>query len=132
MASFTPLIPLNFGSLSDEACIQLAIEQIRLSGTKSDGHPVYSIRRAAEDFGIPRSTLCARYHGRKTRRKAHEAECLLSDSQEDVLVEWIKTMGHRGIPMTADTVREYVADVIGKPVGENWVNRFKVSLFIFC
>src|SRR5204862_2710986 len=72
-----------------------------------------------------RGTLTDRYNGVRTRAEAHEHEQLLSAAQEEVLVAWIKVMGKRGLPMTPHLVRDRVADLIGKPVGESWVDRFK-------
>jgi hypothetical protein len=42
-----------------------------------------------------------------------------------VLVDWVKVMGRRGIPLTATAITDYVADIVGHAVGESWVRRFK-------
>ena len=42
-----------------------------------------------------------------------------------MLVDWVKVMGHQGIPLTATVITDYVADIIGHAVGESWVRHFK-------
>ena len=49
--------------LTLEDRIRLAIEAIENSGVKPNGTPVYSVRAAAIDFNIPRSTLGNRFKG---------------------------------------------------------------------
>jgi len=53
----------NIADLSTEDRIKLAIEAIERSGVKSNGDANYSIRAAAKDFNIPRSTLGNRVKG---------------------------------------------------------------------
>jgi hypothetical protein len=60
----------------------------------------------------------------KTQVEAHEHERNLTSVQEDVLVEWVKVMGRRGIPLTPTTVTDYAAHISGKPVGCSWGTRF--------
>jgi len=122
----TQLPTSDISALSKEERIQLAIAAVRDSGLKADGvTTLLSLREAARIYDVPRGTLTDRYNGVRTRAEAHEHEQLLSDSQEEVLVDWIKVMARRGIPMTASMVRDHVADIIGGPVGESWVDRFK-------
>ncbi|KIJ58869.1 hypothetical protein HYDPIDRAFT_62215, partial [Hydnomerulius pinastri MD-312] len=83
---------------AQENHVQAAIAAINASGTKPNGTPILSIRQAAKDFNVPRATLQARYRGRKTREQAHQNELKLTPVQELVLMEWIKTMGWRGMP----------------------------------
>jgi hypothetical protein len=59
----TPSIPLDILSQSREERIQLALEAILGSGTKSNGNPYYSAHQAEKDFGIPRSSLGLRLQG---------------------------------------------------------------------
>ena len=56
-------IPLDILSQPQDERIKLAVAAVRESGTKSNGHPNYSARRAAQDFGIPRSSLGIRLQG---------------------------------------------------------------------
>ena len=112
--------------LTKEDRIQLAIKAVHNLGLKPDGISTFlSLREAAKLYNVSRGTLTDRYNGVRTRAEAHEHEQLLSAAQEEVLVAWIKVMGKRGLPMTPHLVRDRVADLIGKPVGESWVDRFK-------
>ena len=43
---------------------------------------------------------------------------------EDVLVERINMFSARGMPPTPQIVRNLVLELLGTPVGKNWVSRF--------
>jgi len=63
--------------------------------------------------------------GGKSRHEAHVEAQLLTPAQEEVLVEWIKVQGRRGVPMTYTSVGHAAAEILGKPVGEIWPKRFR-------
>jgi hypothetical protein len=115
----------DFADLPQAERMEHAMAALRASGTKPDGKPNISIWRVATQFEVPKSTLTDRWNGTHTRKEAHENELLVTAAQEEVLVEWIKVMGRRGIPMTAAIITDYVADIVGHTVGESWVKRFK-------
>jgi hypothetical protein len=48
---------------SQEERMQLALAAIQESGTKANGDPNYSIRQAAKDFNVPRSSIARRLKG---------------------------------------------------------------------
>ncbi|KAF9439714.1 hypothetical protein P691DRAFT_689990, partial [Macrolepiota fuliginosa MF-IS2] len=73
-------------TISHEDHIQLAIQAINNSPMLSDGTQKLKIHTAAHDFGIPCLTLCDWIQGIPTCKQAHEHECLLTSTQEDVLV----------------------------------------------
>lgn len=119
-------ISRDISELSKDERIQLAITAVHASGLKPDGLTTcLSLREAAKLYDVPRGTLTDRYNGVRTRAEAHEHEQLLSTAQEAVVVDWIKVMAKRGIPMTPSMVRDHVASITGGPVGESWVKRFK-------
>jgi hypothetical protein len=126
MVNFEPVIPNNLDELDKEARIQLALAEVRRSGLRENGNPVYSLRQAAQTFNIPPTTLTDRYKGGVTRLQAHEHELAVSKTKEETLVEWMKVMGRRGIPMSAQTLREHASLLAGREVGESWVPRFKL------
>jgi hypothetical protein len=114
--------------LTQEQRMELALAALVASGTKPDGKPNRSIRETAVQYQVPRSTLNDRWNGTPTRKAGHMHELLLTAAQEEVLVEWIKVMGRRGIPFTTRTIIEHVADIAGGPdttVGVSWVKRFR-------
>lgn len=84
-------------SLSKEARIQRALEAIAHHAERGEE---YSIRRAATDYVVPRSTLNDRYNGLRTRAEAHAHQQSLTPSQETILVEWIKAqVGSLSFPL---------------------------------
>jgi hypothetical protein len=91
---------------------------------KSDGQHVLSLRQAAKDYDVPRSTLTSRFNGMPTRKEAHEREQKLQPAQEKVLVEWIKVMGQRGVPLTPQALIDYASDICDGPVGSSWGKHF--------
>ena len=105
--------------------MEAALTALVASGTKPDGKPNASIRKMAIDYDVPRSTLTDRWNGTPTRTEGHAQELLLTATQEEVLTEWIKVMGRRGIPMTATTIIDCVAEIAGRELGVSWVRRFK-------
>lgn len=116
---------MSNSSLSNEECILLALCAIQLSGVKPDGDPCLSLRQAAADYGVSRTTLTARFHGRKTRKEAHEKELKVTKEEEDVLVAFTKVMGRRGNPLNPCLITEYASKLAGVPLGESWVQRFR-------
>ncbi|KAH6905771.1 hypothetical protein BKA70DRAFT_1066138, partial [Coprinopsis sp. MPI-PUGE-AT-0042] len=59
-----------------------------------------SLRRAAKDFLVHKTTLTARFNGRKTRAASHEFQQKLTAGEEATIVEWIKVQGHQGVPLS--------------------------------
>ncbi len=65
-------------------------------------------RKAAREYGIPRSTLLHRLGGSVSRQLAHDDQKALSPTQEDMLAHWIRvqhsiscTPTHRQIQLAA-------------------------------
>ena len=111
-------------NLTQEVRIRLAIDAVRASGTRSDGQHMLSLRQAAKDFDVPRSTLTGQFNGTHTRKEAHEREQKLQPAQEEVLVKWIKVMGQRGVPLTPGALLDYASEICDGPVGSSWGKRF--------
>lgn len=120
-----PSEPPNLTDLTQARRMDLALAALIASGTKPNGLPNLSIRNTATLYQVPRSTLTDRWNGTPTRKEGHAHELLLTPAQEEVLVDWVKVMGRRGIPLTATAITDYVADIVGHAVGESWVRRFK-------
>ena len=62
--------------------------------------------------------------GGLTREKAHEHQHLIPVVMENLIVEWIKVQGRRGVPVTYRTLTQYVSEITGKHVGTSWPKRF--------
>ena len=91
-----------------------------------------SVRKAAQLYDIPRTTLRDRLTGTKQRLLTDRTKRKLTETEEDTLLRWILTMDARGAPLRPTTVRN-MADLLlanrdaSKPpptVGINWVNKF--------
>jgi hypothetical protein len=111
----------------EERIIQAALMAIQAKGLKPNGNPKYSFRQAAQDFGIPNRylTISRRFHGKNTHSLAAESQQCLSYTQETQLVDWIKEMGRRGLPMTPALIIEYASEIHGKRLGEKWLRLFR-------
>lgn len=68
--------------LPQEKRIQLAVAASQAK--------LMSERKAADYYGVPRSTVQARAKGVLTRTEAHAHERSLTSPQEEILAEWIK------------------------------------------
>jgi hypothetical protein len=109
--------PADLDHLSCEDCIQHAL-------TAHFNDPGLSLRSLAVTYKIPRSTLTDRFNGVPTRREGHAQQLKLTPAQETVLAEWIKVMARRGVPLSAETVRDHASAICGQPVGKTWIKRF--------
>jgi hypothetical protein len=109
---------------SYEDRIQLAIKAIKAAGYKPNGDLQLSIRKAAGIYQISRSTLSNRMNGIQTHAVAHEKQQTLSAAEEEILVEWAKVQGRRGVPLTYSTLSLYASEISGKHIGESWPKRF--------
>ncbi|KAF9441488.1 hypothetical protein P691DRAFT_799479 [Macrolepiota fuliginosa MF-IS2] len=111
--------------LTSEDCIQLAIQAIKCLPLLSDGTHQYKLYAPAHDYNIPWSTLTVHLNGIQTWKAAHDHECLLSPSQEVVVVvEWVKVVGRRGLPVIANMLSDHAQDICGKKPRLNWPQKF--------
>jgi hypothetical protein len=117
--------PLDLEGKTDEQRIQLALDAVAKNGFKANGRPWLSLREAATCFNVGKTTLTARFNGRKTKKEAHVHEKTLSFAAEAALVEWIAEMGRRGIPLHASAVAQHASVISGTGVSERWVQRFR-------
>ena len=88
-----------------------------------------SIRIAARNWGIPRSTLRSRITGTQPRAIAFASQQKLSPTQESHLVEWIQVQAALGLPPTHQQIREFAERILrlrGGPqtLGKNWFQAF--------
>ena len=79
--------------------LELAIQAI-----KSDR--VTSVRRAAQLYDVPRSTLQDRLNGNKQRVLANLTKRKLTKTKELTRLHWILSMDKRGAPFRPTTVRD--------------------------
>lgn len=99
--------------------IEVAIEALK----SQEG---LSVRAAAREYGVDRSTLGRRFNGEcRTRAEAasiHRQN--LTDVEEDTLIGYINSLTDRHIPPTPQLVRNLAEELISRPVGKNWTAQF--------
>ncbi|RFU24894.1 hypothetical protein B7463_g11440, partial [Scytalidium lignicola] len=110
---------------SQEGRIALAINALKNGQIKS-------IRSAARNFDVPRNTLNVRFHGRVQKGTTYTKSFKLTQFEEESLVQWIISMGKRGMPPRPSQVHSMANSLIskrGEPtppslIGKNWIQRF--------
>jgi hypothetical protein len=119
MAAHTPSLKLQ-----NEARLILALNALQ---TKQ----ISSIRKAAQLYNVPFTTLADRRHGRASRTDLRANNHKLTQSEEQSLLKWILSMDARGYPPRISAVREAAALLlaarVGKPnalIGKNWPTNF--------
>jgi hypothetical protein len=90
-----------------------------------------SIRQAAEQFKVNRSTLTRRLRGITSRAETRSNGYKLTEIEENSLLRWIISIDDRGGAPRPSTVRE-MADLLLQhrgtsntiPIGQDWVTKF--------
>jgi hypothetical protein len=111
-------------SIEKEGRILLAIQAIQKQ-------EIASIREAARQFNVPRSTLTIRLNRVQNRASSRANNLKLTEIEEESLQKWILSMDLRGAAPRHSTVRE-IADLLlaargstpPPSVGQNWVTKF--------
>ena len=89
-----------------------------------------SIRKIAQEFNIPRSTLQDRIYGTQTHSTAAKSQQALSPVQEAHLTQWVLTQAALGLPPTHAQIKEFASRVLQAQgatrttVGRHWMARF--------
>ena len=85
-----------------------------------------NIRSTAQKYGIVESTLRRRFKGQTVSygEARSRTAMLLTTAQESVLIEHINKLSARGLHLTPQLLENLVVEVIHRPVGERWVERF--------
>jgi hypothetical protein len=111
----------NAQSLNQEGRIQLA-----LSAYISFQFP--SLRRAAEAYSVPHSTLTRRYHGITHPSETRNPQLKLTLTEEQTIIQYILNLNTRGFAPQHCEVADMADKVLGirggKPVGKHWAERF--------
>ena len=83
-----------------EKHLQQALEDLKQDST-------LSIAKAAARRAVPATTLRDRKNkGAQNPRAAHQEDCLLSSTQEDILVKWALFQDDIGIPPRQELLKE--------------------------
>jgi hypothetical protein len=62
--------------------------------------------------------------GGKSPHEAHVNEQLLTEAQEEILVNWVEVQGRRGVPMTYSSVALCAGVISGKQISASWPKPF--------
>jgi hypothetical protein len=84
---------------------------------------------AAKAYSVPYHTMRRQFLGKAAPKKeAHKKQLLLSPSQEETLVEWIKYLGGTGHPVNRRTLCPMVQSMLPpahkQPISKSWIRRF--------
>jgi transposase-like protein len=84
------------------------------------------IAEVARRWGVQRSTLSRRWHGKTASRKEVSSTFhqRLTNAQEEVLIDQINKLTVRKMPQTSQIVRNMAEEIIGDVVGKNWTSQF--------
>lgn len=88
--STSPVLHTAGDDTITEERLRFAVDSIRASGKRPSGGWKLSIRQAAKDFAVPKSTLHDRLNGKLTHEEAHIPQRKLTPAEEDILVAWTK------------------------------------------
>lgn len=105
-----------------EDTLQAAIEAVRSNHL--------SQKKAAAMYGIPRTSLSGRLHGKGTKEAQYESMRLFPRSQEDHIIQWILNQESLGYAPSHSAVRAIANELLKRSgheatgVGKNWLDRF--------
>jgi transposase len=100
----------------DDDCMQKALQAVKLDGT--------SVRKAAMEYGVPKSTLGDRVSGRVTHGVLSGPPKYLSEEDEDELVRFILGCVSVGYPKTRKEILSLVQTQVDKPISHGWWDSF--------
>ncbi|EAQ83635.1 hypothetical protein CHGG_10039 [Chaetomium globosum CBS 148.51] len=138
----TPLGTIDFHVMETETFGGLRRGDLRTSLEALRSGQIKIIRKAADAFGVPKSTLHRRVKGGGTRQEAQVKNRKLRPTEEAALIQWIESLDDRGMSPTIGYIRQ-MADLLlrerggftlldasltstpvpAMTVGENWVQR---------
>lgn len=79
-----------------------------------------SIRKAADAYSVPFTSLASRLRGRASRVDSRPNCQKLTDTEEEVLEHWILSMDERGYPLNVTRVRDTAKIVLEQRVGSDY------------
>jgi helix-turn-helix, Psq domain/Tc5 transposase DNA-binding domain len=106
---------------SKEAKILLAIEALRVN-------PKLKVRKAANIYDVPGTTLRSRMAGTTSRAETQSKNRLLDELEEKVLLQYILDLDNRGFSPKLEAVEDIANHILAsrkkQPVGKLWAHRF--------
>ena len=94
--------------MSQPTTVQLASKEGRMALAIDSYKSGYftSIRSAANTYDVSESTLRTRLKGRPSRQEYRSVNHNLTETEELILVNWILSMGERGLPVRTASIRD--------------------------
>ena len=85
-----------------------------------------NVNATAKKYNLVQSTLQRRFNKQTVSYSEARSRTaiLLSAAQESVLIEYINKLSARGLHLTPQLLENLVVEIIRRPVGERWVERF--------
>jgi len=82
-----------------------------------------NISQTAQKYGIARRTLSHRFHQETTSYQESRSlhQMLLSNAQEEVLLQHISDLTDLGLPPTPQILQNLVVEIVRRPIGEKWI-----------
>jgi hypothetical protein len=89
---------------------------------------IQSVKRAAEIYNIPRTTIQDRRTGQRARRDCRPNSKCLTKLEEEVILDCVLDLSLRSVPPTKALVQDMADRLLrergGKPVNKHWVDNF--------
>ena len=101
--------------------MEAALESLKL--LKLGEKPNYI--QVAKKYSVKRLTLSHRY--RRVQGSCIEKvniSCLLNATQESKLIRYIDNLYIKGLPFLRQIIWNFIAELVEKELGKNWVNYF--------
>lgn len=101
-----------------------AIEQA-ISDLRSQKPPKFAA--TAKKYNLERTTLMRRFKGESVSYSDARSRSnkLLTNVQESILIEHIRKLSDQGLHPTPRILENLVAELVRKPVGGRWIERFQ-------
>jgi hypothetical protein len=113
--------PIHAQSTYKEADIFLALSSINKD-------QIQSVRKAAQAFNVPRTTLRHRRAGMAARRDCAPTSKKLTELEEEVIIRYILELDSRGFAPTLSAVRDMADKLLTErdagQVGKQWPRNF--------
>jgi hypothetical protein len=102
-------------------------DRIQAALAELDNSDTINYTQVAKKHGIKHPSTLSRRHRNITRSAAEfrsQSQQLLTTVQEHALLDYIESLGKRGLWMTHRTIRNLAEECVGHRVGKGWVGRF--------
>ena len=100
--------------------------RVELAIADLNQQPQPNIRATATRHGLVESTLRRRFRGQTLSIEAARSiyHQKLTLAQEEALIRQINQLTYEGMPPTSNIVRKLAEEMLGGPLGKNWVSGF--------